>query len=406
MFTLFALLAVHFCAATGLVYGIDRLALIPWRKAPGAHWAERARLLWPARITSATLFFAAPISLGAAQASFFPTLPLTYLYAALAGIAGAVLGSWPMTKAMFPELLFGDWARSALTAFVIRLMTLGVLIAAGICMPEHLNQAAIVLTVTVVAFTLWLIWGGMLWLLRVARVLVAAPPRLAGIVTNVAAQMNLPLPHAGLLRGYGANAIAFPVTHTLLVTERALNSLSDDELAAVCAHEFAHLNEPRGVILARILSAFVLLPGIFFKPAIEAWQTAGYLGICVALFLFPRLTTAFRRRMEARADSVALVHEGPSPGTYARALEQLYALNHSPAVLRGRLTHPNLYDRLLAAGVTPEYPRPAAPPRLTWHYGMVLLLLAASGFGIFCRIELDRQKESDAAQTGEEEDAK
>jgi Zn-dependent protease with chaperone function len=269
-----------------------------------------------------------------------------------------------------------------------------------------MNQKAIALTVTVVVITLWLIWGGMLWLLRATRVLIAAPPRLARIIANVAAQMNLPLPRAGLLRGYGANAIAFPVTHTLLVTERALKSLSDEELAAVCAHEFAHLNEPRGVILARILSAFVLLPGIFFKPAIEAWQTAGYLGICVALVVFSKVTTAFRRRMEARADSVALVHEGPSPGTYARALERLYELNRLPAVLRGRLTHPNLYDRLLAAGVTPEYPRPAAPPRFSWQYGMVLLLLAASGFGIFYRIELDNQAERDAAQTRDGEDAR
>ena len=390
---LLALLAVlHFCAAAVLVSGIDWLILIPWRRAREAHWTERARLLWPARITNGMLLIAVPGSLGAAQAIFYPEIPLDYLYAALAGIAGAIPGMWPMAKAMFPDLRLAVWMRDIAAAFVIRLMTLGILIAAGICMPSRLDLSAIVLTCAVVAFTAWLIWGGMLFLLRTTGLLVAAPARLADVVSDVAAQMELPLPRVWLLRGFGANAIAFPVVHTLVVTERALNSLSDEELGAVCAHEFAHLSEPRRVVLARILTAFVPLPAIFFKPAIHAWQGVGYFGICMAIVILSRLTVDFRRRMERRADSMATVHEGPSPGTYARALERLYQINQMPAVMPGKRTHPNLYDRLLAAGVTPAYPRPAAPARLTWQLCVVMLLLVASTAGGTVAVEMRHQK--------------
>ena len=37
-----------------------------------------------------------------------------------------------------------------------------------------------------------------------------------------------------------------------------------------------------------------------------------------------------------------------------------------------RAVHPHLYDRMLAAGVTPDFPRPDQPQKLTWtgrlHY--------------------------------------
>jgi len=32
-------------------------------------------------------------------------------------------------------------------------------------------------------------------------------------------------------------------------------------------------------------------------------------------------------------------------------------------VMPGRQTHPHLYDRLLSAGIQPDFPRPAPPPQ-------------------------------------------
>jgi len=52
---------------------------------------------------------------------------------------------------------------------------------------------------------------------------------------------------------------------------------------------------------------------------------------------------------------------------YAPALEKLYRENQLPAVnINDRQTHPHLYDRMLAAGITPNYPRPGRPKKMTW----------------------------------------
>jgi hypothetical protein len=68
--------------------------------------------------------------------------------------------------------------------------------------------------------------------------------------------------------------------------------------------------------------------------------------------------------MEERADKAGKAHEG-EPGVYARALEKLYRSNLMPAVMRQkRAVHPHLYDRMLEAGVTPEFPRPKPPSRM------------------------------------------
>ena len=387
------LLVLHFGLAAALVYGVSQLALIPWRRARDAHWTERARLLWQARITTGLLIFTAPAPLAAAQVSLFPELPLTYLYTALAGFVGAAFGYWPMTRAIFPQIQFAGWLSNLVTGLLLRMFTLGILVAAGIFMPAELDWTAIVITAAVVAATLWAVFGGMLRLLRWIGHLTPPPDRLALIVTDVAVRMGVPLPRVWLYRAFGANAIAFPVIHTLVVTEGAMEALSDEELGAVCAHEFAHLNESRAVILARILSSFVLLPAIFLKPAHHAWDGGGWFAIGATLFISSKLITKFRHRMEKRADSVATVHEGESPGTYARALERIYEINQVPAVIAGTLSHPNLYDRLLAAGVTPAYPRPAPPKRMTWPYALVMLLLMVSVFVGMGRFETEKRKQ-------------
>jgi hypothetical protein len=67
--------------------------------------------------------------------------------------------------------------------------------------------------------------------------------------------------------------------------------------------------------------------------------------------------------------------------TYARALERIYEVNLTPAVLGGRPMHPHLYDRLLAAGVQPSYPRPA-PPRRDAYAAVVVAPLGVFGLAM------------------------
>jgi hypothetical protein len=69
--------------------------------------------------------------------------------------------------------------------------------------------------------------------------------------------------------------------------------------------------------------------------------------------------------------------EEMNAGIYACALEKLYRENQSPAVNASkRATHPHLYDRMIAAGITPDFPRPARPKRLT-IIGWILVIAFA-----------------------------
>lgn len=86
--------------------------------------------------------------------------------------------------------------------------------------------------------------------------------------------------------------------------------------------------------------------------------------------------------MEERSDELGHAHEGETAGTYARALEKLYEANLMPVVGPAKEVHPHLYDRMIAAGVTPDYPRPTPPPPRDFMANLpslVLLLL----FGVW-----------------------
>jgi hypothetical protein len=82
-------------------------------------------------------------------------------------------------------------------------------------------------------------------------------------------------------------------------------------------------------------------------------------------------------RFEHRADSSAI--EAPeSSAIYAGALLKLHEFNLTPATLEKRTsTHPDLYDRMIAAGIGPEFPRPLPAARIGWT-GLVFAM--ALGF--------------------------
>ena len=148
---------------------------------------------------------------------------------------------------------------------------------------------------------------------------------------------------------------------------------TDEELAGVSAHELAHLSESQGVQAGRIAGSLALYPLIFVKPVLQAGFMAevGLLALCTLLAALP---AKLRRRMEERADKIAAENEGQA-GVYARLLEKMYCDSLIPAVLSTRQkTHPALYDRMLAAGLQPDYPRPAPPQRMNWTTGVLMVV--------------------------------
>jgi Zn-dependent protease with chaperone function len=168
-----------------------------------------------------------------------------------------------------------------------------------------------------------------------------------------------------------ANAFALPGAKLLLFTPDAVRALGEAPLSAIARHELGHVSEPWRVVAARMSGAMVVVASIVALRPIAGQLVADdgvgqllvMLLVVVAALLFVRLALRpLARRMEERADRIARAHDAHD-GEYARALEALYAENLTPAVMSALGTHPHLYDRLVSAGVTPPWPRPAPPSR-------------------------------------------
>jgi hypothetical protein len=84
--------------------------------------------------------------------------------------------------------------------------------------------------------------------------------------------------------------------------------------------------------------------------------------------------------MEITADKTAVMLED-QPGMYARALEKLAQKNLTPAVIdSNNRAHPHLYDRMLSAGLQPDFERPR--PADSWS-NIYIITWIAFGLLIF-----------------------
>ena len=282
-----------------------------------------------------------------------------------------------------PSFTAGTWFRGLITWLTIIAPQIAVTLIATLIISDEMNaKVLIVLGASVILIALALAGVG-LHIGSVLGLMRPASARLASIVEKTA-ERTVVQPRATYESVASvANAFALPLCQKLIVTDKALAVLTDNELAVVCAHEIAHLNEPFAVIALRVAGAlFFLLPVIAIRPVLGSFGP-----IVLALMMLVMLTLQVvvrrvARRMEVRADAAGHAHQAEE-GAYARALERLYEANLVPAVLSGkRRVHPHLYDRLLAAGVTPAYPRPLPPPKsLAIATNLVTIMMATVGWG-------------------------
>lgn len=344
--------------------GANWLGLHAWRRAAGAHWTERARLLWPVRVTAAANVFLLPILLMLAEAWRFPDLQHWELQNGLAACAGALLACYPLDRVLYPQLTFRSWLHQALVGWGLRFGLLLAVIIAGRLMPVDLGGRTVVVAGGYLLFHAAIQLGLLLKCLRWFQFLAPAGERLQRITRETSIRMGCPARAVWELGGAAAVAFAFPTTRELVVSSRVLELCDDDDVAAICAHEIAHLTESKGALVGRWLSSLILFPLIFLNPATRL----GAFGIFVPFLVMIALahfTKWFAQRLEKRADAAALKQQA-NEGVYARALEKLYRENLLPAVnINNRQTHPHLYDRMVAAGLTPDFARPRRPARVT-----------------------------------------
>jgi Zn-dependent protease with chaperone function len=358
------------------------VAVFTLRRVPNdAHWTERARYAYPARkALNMTLWLSVLVS--AALAAFcagdlFPFSRKTLacgagLAAFLGSIGPTLLASRRIRRRSFG---LGEWCRWIATYWMLFGSPFLVAIAAFALLPAQLDAWALTVLALAAAALLSLLFGGAIRACQ-ALGLVWPPSSRLSIVVEMAAVRVGTRPKAVYEIDLGqANGAALPLAGTLLVSRTALEILDDEELASLCAHELGHLSEPRIASIARVLPALLLL-------SLAALPTVGWIRAAFPLLvLFFAMTFLHRmwRRMEQRSDRVALAQERAS-GVFARQLEKLYEFSLVPAVMSSRKTiHPHLYDRLLAAGVTPAYPRPKPPSTFLPRLAMLSVLVPAAG---------------------------
>ncbi len=362
-------LAGLFAAGT-IAFATNWLALIPWRRAKQQHWTQRARLYYPVRVTAASSLWVLPAILSLGAFLLWPEASPHWAIMAFVTSLGAVAGTIPMDREAFPRIPLDALFRQAAIVWLIRYLLWFVFLAAIALMPDKFNALTGIIPAIVLALCIF--WSHDGWI-RVGKTLgLFLPPseRLQRIVRDTAARMNVAVREICVMRGFVAQAYAMPGSRRLLFTDRLLELLSDEEIAAVTAHELGHLTEPWSTYSQRYVIWLMFLPWLFFKPLIHSVGEAGFFMLLLSTVLVPIAYRALARKMELRADRIASSNE-PETGVYARALLRLYEDGLLPAVnAKDNATHPSLYDRLIAAGMNPDFPRPKPPSPISWN-GMI-----------------------------------
>jgi Zn-dependent protease with chaperone function/tetratricopeptide (TPR) repeat protein len=337
---------------------------------PFIHWSERARLSYPFQVLLAGAAFLVPlIQFVGAQSFPRELLPLPKAVFAL-GIfvialltCNAIVAHWTRR--------YRDDAGTSLqnlkdlgVMLYIYLSTLALIGFISSFMPSQWGLEAALYVLLLVSVYLFMNVGIWLLLGRLLGVFRPADAGLRTLVTNLAQRIGQRVPTPYLVNWRKANAYAVPLSNAVCITRKAREILTPAETEAVLAHEMAHISEPLRVRITR-----ALLPLFMFLPmfTMAYWNSdsspygllPAFGAVVVGAIIYRRLA----RRMEVRADALAQ-NTQTDPGIYPAALAKLYEANLTPAVMPGRRkVHPHLYDRLLAAGVTPDFPRPQPPKR-------------------------------------------
>ena len=337
-----------------------------WKLAKDAHWTRQARLLWPIRnpfcgikLGACSVFGAIPIAL-AAQAS--PVLT------ALAGLTGVFLALWHQrcrhSKGLGP-------AGSMAGLPVNTILMLATVTIAAARMPAHPAPGD---------------WGVAFIALVVCLILTQNPigsigailladteERVTKAYREAAAEGQQRPPKVGTRRMGVAVATSYLPGRRIVLGKAFADELTPAELQAwaratvASPAPFGSLSVPQ---LAFLLRHF---PWVFLTPL--SLLTSGFFNAAMLLYGFSLIATViYNRLINKSIQSIS-----GAAGRAASAEESVALLSAEEKACRHAL-HPvvfvrgshriNLYDRLDAAGLRPDYPNPAPPdathPALAW----------------------------------------
>jgi Zn-dependent protease with chaperone function len=294
----------------------------------------------------------------------------------LISFLGAWTGGYSFHRKLFPWLTPRGWLDQFFTISMLRFGWWFLFLVLVSVMPKAFGWRTAALVAVYPAFLAVWIGGGLVWGLCKLGVLTRAPDRLRTLVDSVSVRAKVPYRRVWLLRNIGSAAFAMPYTGDLIFSERLLNLQTDEEVSAIAAHELGHLSESRLAQSGRLLGSMAIAPCLLLKPVFYAWGATGMLFLLGGAWLLFMAARRFSRRLEKRADAIGQANEMDA-GAYARALACVHQDNLIPAVMARKTTHPDLYDRLVSIGATPEYARPRKPSTFSWQTIVLAMPLGA-----------------------------
>lgn len=356
------------------------VALRSWRRLPEEPWTERARRLHPIRVGHGAWMIVLPFTAVVARLWLCPEASLPAILVGV--ILGGAVSRWPLDHAVFPNHSFRTWFGDSVIFSVLQLGWIFLVLFFTLAMPDKWSLAQLGWAVAFLVSTGALSAGLNYRLMVTLGAFKPAGERLSAIVSECAADAKVTVKSVWEIHTPSGFAMALIVQRALIFSTTTAAEHDDEELRAICRHELAHLTEGPVLVALRVAQLpFSLLPFIFIPTAVASFGAIGILAPLLLWLLLQRLFARLSVRLEKRADAVAR-QDLESP-VYAQALERLHRRNLVPAVLAPKAvrTHPDLYDRMLAAGVNPDYPRPAPPAELHWVQASSMLVSAATMIG-------------------------
>jgi Zn-dependent protease with chaperone function len=335
---------------------------------PELHWTERARKLSPARSVFLVMLSAMPLSMSVPFVFRGERLVAVAVFSlAMLGLSlGSSLFSKHLQDSDFPREPF---VTSMFAWFLNLVASWGVVLLVRLFLPKEATWE-VLLGLLLIVFAL----SGHLgfWLAR-----------LFGLMKRFAQEEKAPPIYEWKIST--ANAFAFPLSGHIVVTTPTTKLLRPEELSAIMAHERGHLLESRWISWARLGVLLSLAVPVVIQNPLQyrlGLELPGFLlFVSLLFFVVTQLFRRVARQEEHRADKEA--EHDSKPGVYAKALEKIYKANLLPAVNAVKSTHPDLYDRMLAAGVTPDYPRPEKPKRMLGLFVGIVVSAAAITLGVW-----------------------
>lgn len=352
------------------------LLTIPLRRMPAdAHWTERARRYWPVRKALGGMLMMAMIfgiffsksekdHDGGASGRFLAMFFATWA----TGIFATFLATRRLTV---PSNSVRHWVSQILLQFNPLLSLAPFLfIGVGLTCARRLDGGTWAIFGGVIAWLLFLNFGGLLLLWRWLGQSEPAAPDLAQRLQALAPEAP---PRVVIWKSEMGQALAFFWSNTIAFSQGSLAALDPAQIEAIARHELAHLREPVLVRALRLINLVSAGSAVLIFPITKSYDMTGlliFLGIFVGL---NKLLVRLARKMEVQADDAAAQSD---PAVYAGALEQLYRINLMPGVVsrKANQIHPNLYDRMVSAGVTPDWVRPQPPSK--WYKLVIIIELA------------------------------